>query len=144
MYSARNHTNFRHCISATKNVYMHRIIFVLSTTGVVYLIFFFFYKKILSVKNTHKQKPTNKTKTSKQKTTEATTFVCGKTSKGVKTVFFILHRVLFVHIKSFCLKKNRFEIVSIASIHYTTDVYYPQPTYEEFIHTHLFFNLFLL
>ena len=108
MYSARNHTNFRHCISATKNVYMHRIIFVLSTTGVVYLIFlFFFYKKILSVKNTHKQKPTNKTKTSKQKTTEATTFVCGKTSKGVKMVFFILHWVLFVHVKSFCLKKKQ-------------------------------------
>ena len=115
MYSARNHTNFRHCISVTKNVYMHRIIFVLSTTGVVYLIeaietisnplfffFVFFYKKILGVKTTPGQKPTDKTKTSKQKTTEVTAFVCRKTTKGVKVGFFILHWVLFVHVKSFC------------------------------------------
>ena len=108
MYSARNHTNFRHCISATKNVYMHRIIFVLSTTGVVYLIFlFFFYKKILSVKNTHKLKPTNKTKTSKQKTTEATTFVCGKTSKGGENGFFYFALGAFCARKIFLFKKKQ-------------------------------------
>ena len=93
---------------------MHRIIFVLSTTGVVYLIeaietisnplfffLFFFLQKDFERKK-HEQKPTDKTKTSKQKTTEVTAFVCRKTTKGVKVGFFILHWVLFVHVKSFC------------------------------------------
>ena len=42
----------------------------------------FFYEKI-SRKNTHKQKPTKKTKISEQKTTKATVF-CAHNSKRVK------------------------------------------------------------
>ena len=46
---------------------------------------------------------------------------------------------VFVRVESFCKKKiNKLEIVPIASIHYTTDVYLYQPVYETYIYTHLF------
>ena len=58
-------------------------------------------------------------------------------------IFVLLVRFLsvsvFVRLKSFRKKKiNRFKIIFVTSINYTTDVYTPQPTYREFICTHLF------
>ena len=51
---------------------------------------------------------------------------------------------VFVRAESFCKKKiNRLEIVPIASIHYTTDVYLYQPAYETYIYTHLFLFVIL-
>ena len=38
----------------------------------------------------------------------------------------------------FVKKTNKLEIVLLASIHYTTDVYPPQPAYRPLIYTHLF------
>ena len=51
---------------------------------------------------------------------------------------------VFVRAESFCKKKiNRLELVPIASIHYTTDVYLYQPAYETYIYTHLFLFVIL-
>ena len=58
--------------------------------------------------------------------------------------------VLFYAQKNFVKKINRLEIVPLTSLYYTTDVYPYQPTYLEFICTHLFLfmitceNLFFL
>ena len=46
---------------------------------------------------------------------------------------------VFVRLKFVCKKKiNRFKIVSIASVTYTTNVYPLNPPIEAFIYTHLF------
>ena len=52
-----------------------------------------------------KQKPTNKTKTSEQKTIKATIFCAGKLLNEGKSL--ILHFGAFCALKSFCKKKNK-------------------------------------
>ena len=62
----------------------------------------------------HKQRPTNKTKTSEQKTTKATIFRVHKNFQGGRNCLFCA-LVLFARLRSFCKKINRLEIVLITS-----------------------------
>ena len=74
----------------------------------------FFYKKILSIKNTHKQKPTNNKNKQTKKQQRGWLLCTRKLLKGWKS--FVLHWG-FLCVWNLFVKKNRFEIVSIASIH---------------------------
>ena len=70
-------------------------------------------------KNAHIQKPADKTKIGKRKTTKATVF-CAHNSKRVKVT--CLRLFFFVRVRSFGKKINRFEFVLITSINYTIGV----------------------
>ena len=97
---------------------------------------FLFYEKNLSVKNTPKPKINN--------------FLHFKNFCAQKIVAFVVFCLLvfvllvgfgliciFVRLKFFVKKTNRFEIVLITSIYYTTIVHPSQLTYQEFICTDL-------
>ena len=75
---------------------------------------FFLRKYFECTKTRHKQKPTNKTKTSKHRRTKTTIFTDTKTSKRVKIVCFALWYIFCVQ-NIFVKKINRLEIVLITS-----------------------------
>ena len=84
---------------------------------------FFFYKKVLSIKK-HKQKSPNKTKLRKHKTKKATFFMGTKASKRTKVICFAhFGAFFFLHSKPFHKKISSLEIVLIASLYHTTDMY---------------------
>ena len=64
----------------------------------------FLRKKFEHTKARHRQKPTNKTKTSKQKTTKATIFRAEKLLRGINCSFCVL--VLF-YTQDFFIKKMK-------------------------------------
>ena len=104
--------------------------FVLAYSS-LFIFLFFMTKRFHVQKTLMSKKPTNKTKISAQ--------FCIKAWKVLRRwKSFVLRWVLFLHVKSFCVKINRFEIVSITSIHYTTLYYSPQLPHRASI-THTFF-----
>ena len=105
--------------------------FVLAYSS-LFIFLFFMTKRFHVQKTLMSKKPTNKTKISAQ--------FCIKAWKVLRRwKSFVLRWVLFLHVKSFCVKINRFEIVSITSIHYTTLYYSSQLPHRASI-TYTFFE----
>ena len=98
--------------------------------------YYFFYKKILSVKK-HKQTLANKTKNKPAKN-KGSVFLRTQASKRVKVAWFAFCAFFTHGIFLKKKKKNRLKIDLIASIQYTTDAYPYQPAYKASIYTHLF------
>ena len=73
---------------------------------------FFLCKNFKCTETQIKQKPTDKTKLSKQKTEQGNSFWCIKTSKRGIIVYFVFS-YFFVHLEFFCKKK--IDIVLITS-----------------------------
>ena len=81
--------------------------------------FFFLRKDSARTKTLTNKKPTNKTKISEQKTTKVILFCAHKLLRGKSRLFCIW--CFFTRLKSFRKKKiNRFKIISVTSIVYTT------------------------